>query len=65
MQEIKIENQNVNGVDYNAEQFLQGLNQIVLEHNQRTGENLTNAEWLQWAHYQNLAVWFKYSEGII
>ena len=56
---IKIENQNVNGVDYTAEQFLQGLNQIVLEYNQRTGENLTNAEWLQWAHYQNLAAWFK------
>ena len=59
---IKIENQNVNGVDYTAEQFLQGLEQVVRDYNERTGENLTNAEWLQWAHYQNLAAWFKYSD---
>lgn len=61
---IKIENQNVNGVDYTAEQFLQGLEQVVSDYNERTGEeNLTNAEWLQWAHYQNLAAWFEYSDS--
>ena len=62
---IKIENQNVNGVDYTAEQFLQGLEQVVSDYNERTGENLTKAEWLQWAHYQNLVAWFKYSDRLI
>lgn len=61
---IKIEDtQEVNGITYTQAQLQQGLAQIRTAHNQRTGELLTDAEWLQWAHYQNLAAWYEQGKG--
>jgi hypothetical protein len=61
---IKIEDtQEVNGITYTQAQLQQGLAQIRTAHNQRTGELLTDAEWLQWADLQNLAAWYEQGKG--
>lgn len=61
---ITIQNtQIINGVEYTEAQLLQGLAQIRTQHNQRTSESLTDSEWLQWAHEQNLAAWYEQNKG--
>ena len=51
--------QTINGIEYTEAQLLQGLAQIRTQYNQRTNQSLSDAEWLQWAHEQNLAVWYE------
>jgi hypothetical protein len=53
----------INGVEYTQEQLQQGLAQVRTAHNQRTGESLTDTEFIQWAHEQNLAAWYKQGKG--
>ena len=55
--------QTINGVEYTQEQLVQGLAQIRTQYNQRTGESLTDAEFLQWAHLQNCAAWYEQNKG--
>ena len=60
---ITIEDIQVNGTEYTQPQLQQGLAQVRTQHNQRTGLSLTDAEWLQWAHEQNLAAWYEHGKG--
>ena len=53
----------INGTEYTQAQLQQGLAQVRTQHNQRTGLSLTDAEWLQWAHEQNLAAWYEQGKG--
>lgn len=53
----------INGITYTQAQLQQGLAQVRTAHNQRTNESLTDAEWLQWAHLQNLAAWYEQGKG--
>jgi hypothetical protein len=53
----------INGIEYTQEQLSRGLAQIRTQHNTRTGESLSDAEWLQWAHLQNLATWYEQNKG--
>ena len=53
----------INGTEYTEAQLQQGLAQVRTLHNQRTGLSLTDAEWLQWAHEQNLAAWYEQGKG--
>lgn len=55
--------QTINGIEYTQAQLQQGLAQVRSAHNQRTGESLTDAEWLQWANLQNLAAWYEQGKG--
>ena len=55
--------QAINGITYTQAQLQQGLAQVRTAHNQRTNESLTDAEWLQWAHLQNLAAWYEQGKG--
>ena len=58
---LTIENtQLINNVEYTKDELIQGLSQVRSQHNKRTGESLSNAEWLQWSYLQNLAAWFNY-----
>lgn len=57
------DSQIINGMEYTQEQLQQGLAQIRSQHNDRTEDNLSDAEWLQWAHLQNLAVWYEQGKG--
>ncbi len=53
----------INGIEYTQSHLLQGLGQVRTAYNQRTGESLTDAEWLQWAEMQNLAAWYEQGKG--
>ena len=53
----------INGITYTQAQLQQGLAQVRTAHNERTDESLTDAEWLQWAHLQNLAAWYEQGKG--
>ena len=57
----------INGGEYTQAKLQQGLAQVRTAYNLRTGESLTDAEWLQWAILQDLAAWYeqgKYTEPV-
>ena len=53
----------INGIEYTQAQLQQGLAQVRTAHNQRTGQSLTDSDWLQWANLQNLAAWYEQGKG--
>ena len=62
---ITIENtQVINGVEYTQAQLLQGVAQVRTQHNQKTGQSLTDAQWLQWSYLQNLAAWYEQNKAV-
>jgi hypothetical protein len=53
----------INGVEYTQDEILQAIARIRSQHNERTGEALDDAAFINWANLQNFSAWHNQTKG--